>query len=274
MDNPLQRFKGLLSYIEANLRGTITLEMLARESGFSCFQIIRMFKKICGYSPSDYIRRRKILMSNADLFANREIADIARAYGFENERSYLRAFRSVYGVSPTKLINSKGEIVLFEPWKIVNMKEYSNSLVTEPLIKYFPGGTYTGEEKYYNSKDNHAEAKLLADEVSQAKRGIFTGIRMPCGSGTFSHRYISCWEDNPNHNTTHLLPDGKYGIFNYIGFHSLDEVGAHQLRRLMYVVIDSWAKKKNIRWKESFIEQVDISSLNYDYCEVRIMVPC
>lgn len=274
MDDPIQRLKGLLSYIEANLDETVTHEMLELASGFSRFQIIRLFNKFCSLSPAEYIRRRKLSKSVSDLYARRKIIDIALRYGFEYEQSYIRAFRSVYGISPAKLRNSRKEIELFEPAKIGDVKIYSDRFVTEPAVKYFSGMAFAGEEKYYNYKDNNIKGQPLTDGVSRLKGGVFTGICIPCGMGTFTHRYISCVENNPKNSTTYFLPDGRYVIFNYTGLHKLDEAGAHKLRTLMYIVIGSWAARNNVIWNESFIEQVDAGALGDDYCEVSIMIPC
>ncbi len=278
MDDPIQRLKVLLSCIEANIEanpaGAVSHEMLEHESGFSRFQIIRLFNKFCGFSPAEYILRRKLSRSISDLYAKRKIIDVALDHGFEYEQSYIRAFRSVYGISPAKLRNSRKEIQLFEPAKIGNVKVYSDRFVTEPAVKYLSGIVFSGEEKHYNYKDNNVRGQPLTDGVSRSKGGVFTGICIPCGMGTFAHRYISCIENNPNNNTTYFLPEGRYSIFNYTGLHRLDEAGAHRLRTLMYIVIGSWAAKNSVLWDENFIEQVDMGTLGDDYCEVRIMIPC
>ena len=273
MDNPIYKFKYLTEYIENNIHEVITLETLEQESGLSRFQLSRLFIKLCGYSPIEYIRRRKLSKSIPELYDKRKILDIAIDYGFEYEQSYIRAFRSVFKVSPTQLRKSRQEVTLTEPSKLNNIKIYSDGFLMNPEIRFLSDHEFTGEEKYYNYKDNNIYGQPLLDGIQQHKRGRFTGICIPCGNGTFTHKYISCHSELKKNITTYALPKGKYAVFNYTGFHDLDKMHAHRLRTLMYIVINSWAFQNKYNWQEYFIEQVNFELLKEDYLEIDIMIP-
>ena len=46
MENPIDSFKQLILFIEENIHEVITLEMLEKKSGFSRFQLTRLFLKL------------------------------------------------------------------------------------------------------------------------------------------------------------------------------------------------------------------------------------
>lgn len=273
MENPIDSFKQLILFIEENIHEVITLEMLEKKSGFSRFQLTRLFLKLTGYSPIEYIRRRKLSKSIPDLYNKRKVIDIALDYGFEYEQSYIRAFRSVYNFSPTQLRKLEQKVTLFETPALNDIRIYTDGFLTAPEIKYLSGLTFFGEEKYYNYKDNDVYGLPLLDGLSSRTKGIFTGICIPCGSGSFNHRYISCHNYMEPCSTIYNLPKGKYVVFNYIGFHKFDKNSAHRIRTLMYIVIRSWASRNHFRWQENFIEQVNLDLISDNYIEVDITVP-
>lgn len=273
MENPIYKYKQIIEYIEDNIHDVITLEMLENESGLSKFQLTRLFIKLCGYSPIDYIRRRKLSKSIPDLYNNRKILDIAIDYGFEYEQSYIRAFRSIFKISPTQLRKNEQAVTLIEPPILSDIKIYTDGFLLSPQIKFLSNMKFTGEEKYYNYKDNNIYGKPLLDGLSNHKNGIFTGICIPCGSGTFTHKYISCHSTSKENIINYTLPKGKYAVFNYTGFHNLDKNKAHMLRTLMYIVINSWAYQNKFHWQEHFIEQVNSDLIRENYIEVDIMIP-
>lgn len=273
MENPIDLYKKLIVFIEEHIQLPITLTDLERESGLSRFQLTRLFIKLCGYSPIDYVRRRKLSKSIPELYNKRRIIDIALDYGFEYEQSYIRAFRSVYHFSPTQLRKNEKSVTLFEPSTFSDIQIYSDGFLVSPQIKYLPNTSYIGEEKYYNYKDNNVYGLPLLDGLQKYKSGVFTGICIPCGSGSFTHRYICCCGDATENAICHTLPKGKYALFSYTGFHSLDQTGARKIRTLMYIVIGSWANQNNVNWREEFIETINFDYLKQNYIEIDILLP-
>jgi AraC family transcriptional regulator len=273
MENPIAIYKQLIEFIEQHLHTPITLEDLEQESGLSRFQLTRLFVKLCGYSPIDYVRRRKLSKSIPDLYNKRKIIDIALDYGFEYEQSYIRAFRSVYHFSPTQLRKTQQPVKLFEPPTLSDIQIYSDGFLVNPEIKYLPNTNFIGEEKYYNYKDNNVYGLPLLDGLEKYKAGLFTGICLPCESGSFTHRYIRCCTNPAENTVVYTLPKGKYACFNYTGFHPLDKLGAHKIRTLMYIVIGSWANQNNVLWREQFIESINFDDLQQDYIEIDILLP-
>jgi AraC family transcriptional regulator len=96
----LSRVKEL---IETSLDQDLTLESLAKESGYSRAHFLRMFREATGMTPHQYVIQRRIL--NAErLLAKDDIglADIAVACGFSSQAHFTLAFRKQLGVTPAE----------------------------------------------------------------------------------------------------------------------------------------------------------------------------
>jgi AraC-like DNA-binding protein len=77
------------------------LEQVARESGVSAFHFLRLFTRVIGVTPHQYLVRSR-LRHAARLLAQdtRPIADIAYEVGFGDLSNFIRTFRRAAGVSP------------------------------------------------------------------------------------------------------------------------------------------------------------------------------
>lgn len=89
------------AFIEANLDGPIALNDLAREAGLSTFHFARMFKRMTGQSPQDYVERRRIARAQALIAQGVQgLAAIAQECGFSGQSHFTARFRLALGVTP------------------------------------------------------------------------------------------------------------------------------------------------------------------------------
>lgn len=79
----------------------IRLEDMAREAGMSPWHFLRIFSKVLGVTPHQYLLRSR-LRHAARLLADRErsVTDIAYDVGFADLSNFVRTFRRAAGVSP------------------------------------------------------------------------------------------------------------------------------------------------------------------------------
>lgn len=91
-----------IEFIEEHIKEDITIEEVANESGYSLYHFCRVFSLCKGMSVMEYIRRRRLSLATAELFKGRKIIDIALEYGFETHSGFTKAFRKVFGYSPTQ----------------------------------------------------------------------------------------------------------------------------------------------------------------------------
>jgi AraC-like DNA-binding protein len=88
-------------WIEAHSHEPIDLESAARQAGRSPFHFLRLFSRVLGVTPHQYLVRSRLKRA-ASLLADesRPITDIAFEVGFGDLSNFVRTFRRAAGVSP------------------------------------------------------------------------------------------------------------------------------------------------------------------------------
>ena len=91
-----------LDYIEQHLTETLTPEKVAKKAAFSRFHFHRIFMAVTGNTMAGYIRRRRLTQAASELATTKKkIIDIALDYQFETPESFLRAFKNMFGATPS-----------------------------------------------------------------------------------------------------------------------------------------------------------------------------
>ncbi len=89
-------------YIDHHYAAPLTIRQISREVALSPFYFIRLFRRVCGQTPHQYLTQRRIekakeLLCTSDLC----ITEICMAVGFESVGSFSALFRKLAGISPT-----------------------------------------------------------------------------------------------------------------------------------------------------------------------------
>lgn len=96
-----------ISFFELHYSENITIEETAAALGISRNYLAKIFRKIAGSSPQEFLMRYRMNQAAMLLSVSEEkIADIARRVGYENQLHFSRAFKSFFGVSPRAYRNS------------------------------------------------------------------------------------------------------------------------------------------------------------------------
>lgn len=96
-----RRLSRVLSFIEANLEGDLTIARLAGIACLSRFHFARAFKLATGRSPHQYVSAKRLAHGKALLMrADRSLVDISLALGFSGQANFTRAFRQLTGQTP------------------------------------------------------------------------------------------------------------------------------------------------------------------------------
>ena len=91
----------------------LTLRALAERLGYSEFHMTRKFREISGMSLRDYLRRRKLAFALKEVRdSERSFLDIALDYGFSSHEAFTRAFRTLYGVTPSDYRKDPRPVIL------------------------------------------------------------------------------------------------------------------------------------------------------------------
>jgi AraC family transcriptional regulator len=86
-----------------NLDTELSLQVLAKESGYSRVHFVRMFRAATGYPPHNYLLKLRVdrvreLLANPKL----SLTDIALECGFSSHSHLSRVFRQVLGATPSE----------------------------------------------------------------------------------------------------------------------------------------------------------------------------
>ncbi|WP_342733150.1 AraC family transcriptional regulator [Bradyrhizobium sp. B117] len=96
-----RRLQRVLDYIEANLEGDLTLDLMASIACLSRYHFARAFKQAVGHPPHRYVSAKRLDRAKALLVqGERSLADIALALSFSDQASFTRAFRQATGRAP------------------------------------------------------------------------------------------------------------------------------------------------------------------------------
>lgn len=91
-----------LGFIEAHLQGELTPEVVADSCGYSLSALQKMFRYAFRIGVKDYIARRRITLAARDLLGTRDtVLDIAMRYGYGSHEVFTRAFRRIWGETPS-----------------------------------------------------------------------------------------------------------------------------------------------------------------------------
>jgi AraC-like DNA-binding protein len=90
-------------WIEANATEPVGLEGAAREAGLSPFHFLRLFAKVIGVTPHQYLLRTRLRRAAKLLSRERlPVTEVALEAGFADLSNFVRTFRRAAGMSPGK----------------------------------------------------------------------------------------------------------------------------------------------------------------------------
>ena len=88
-------------WLEEHAHQAVDLDMVSRQAGLSPFHFLRLFARVLGVTPHQYLVRCR-LRHAARLLADpaRSVTDVAYDVGFADLSNFVRTFRRAAGVSP------------------------------------------------------------------------------------------------------------------------------------------------------------------------------
>lgn len=117
----------ITNYLNIHYEEKITLSDLSKHFNYTESHVSKIFKKNLNKTFIDYYDTIRVNYSIDDLVvSNDSIEEIASKHGFENSRSFVRAFKNVYNCYPSEYRKKNKEIKK-------ETKEEKNSLVKEVL---------------------------------------------------------------------------------------------------------------------------------------------
>jgi AraC family transcriptional regulator len=96
-------------WLDAHAAEAVSLEQAARQAGLSPFHFLRVFARVLGVTPHQYLVRARLRHAAqllADRVRPRPVAEIALAVGFGDLSNFVRTFRRAAGISPRRFRQS------------------------------------------------------------------------------------------------------------------------------------------------------------------------
>ena len=91
------------AYIDAHYKEAISLTDIAAEMRLNQHYLSRVFKKTVGYSPMQYVIRRRIGESQSWLLqTGKSVTDIAYIVGYNSASQFNNAFSALIGMTPQR----------------------------------------------------------------------------------------------------------------------------------------------------------------------------
>lgn len=96
------RIELILDYIHTHIDQPLTVELLAKKSCWSRWQLQRTFLKETNQTVAQYVREIKLSLAAEQLLLGKNrVMDIALDCGFNSEVSFTRAFKQLFQCSPS-----------------------------------------------------------------------------------------------------------------------------------------------------------------------------
>ena len=97
------KIKEALEYIDSHLDEPISFKTIAKRFNFSPYYFHRMFSVIVGKAIAAHVRDRRLQLACIELSAtDSSVTDIGLECGYDSVQSFSRAFRQIYGMSPSE----------------------------------------------------------------------------------------------------------------------------------------------------------------------------
>ena len=109
-NHPGSTLRRVIEYIHDNLDQHLTLAELSLVAGMSPYHFARIFKKVTGVPPHQYVLNARVEQARGLLLQGKwTIAEIASQVGFFDQSHLTRSFKRLVGVTPQTLLrqNSK-----------------------------------------------------------------------------------------------------------------------------------------------------------------------
>ncbi|QIQ20674.1 MDR efflux pump AcrAB transcriptional activator RobA [Zophobihabitans entericus] len=91
----------LIKWIEKSLEQPLSIDNVAKKSGYSKWHLQRMFKEVTGQILGTYIRHRRLTHAALALhLTSKPILDIAMQYRFDSQQTFTRSFKKQFKLTP------------------------------------------------------------------------------------------------------------------------------------------------------------------------------
>lgn len=117
------RLNAALEYLE-DTKTEPDLAYAASLANCSLFHFLRMFEVVSGLTAGEYSRRRRLSRAAIDLAAGQDrVIDVALRYGYESPEAFAKAFKRLFGLTPSEARASDTPLTTWPPLRVAVVLE-------------------------------------------------------------------------------------------------------------------------------------------------------
>jgi AraC family transcriptional regulator len=192
-----------VEFIEANLRGELSLEAVSNRFSVSAFHFDRMFRTVAGRTLKQYILGRKLSAALEQLRETDEkVIDIAYDFGFQYPEVFSRAFKKQFGVSPDAFRKGRPDLETVPKASIVerSIVNYQGKMALKGEGVYLDAFQIAGVEFSVNVDDPDFRQNM------EAASGTFL-VRAQADASLKKDRFFTVVHCS-------VRDDGEYAVFS------------------------------------------------------------
>ena len=214
-----------INYIENNLEGQLSIDNIAERARLSPFYFQKGFTMLCGFTVSEYIRKRRLTLAGSELVATEnKVIDIALKYGYDSPDSFTKAFTRFHGLTPNAVRKGGTMLKSLAPLKLKFSLE--GGYIMDYKIVEKEAFTIMGVSKVFKYDNAFAEIPQFWAEHYQTGGGaLICGMYGVCidksiegGMPTDEFEYVIAdnynpMQDVPQGVTTKIIPKNTWAVF-------------------------------------------------------------
>lgn len=287
----LETINRTTDFIEKHLLEELTLDRISGNVNISKFHLLRIWKGATSTGLMEYVRRRRLALSLGDLIHERNSMDyISSKYSFGSDRSYNRAFKEEFQISPSKWRRNPTPLQILDQFNADFMHRAGEGIVFFRCITVLPSFSIAGMEYEVDVNDNmvnQTSNRLGVDFFYNGRPRImnpvekdiyvgFTSVPEPFSGYTLYQPSIQIDGSSiipPDMKVKHIRPH-KYGVFTYMGPHRPEEISSLTLVEIWKYIFETWMPTVKFDLKERFsFEWINYAKCNKHYCECNLYYP-
>lgn len=213
----IDNFNKAIHYIEENITNEIDYKKISKMVGISEQSFNRIFSFMTDTTITEYIRKRRLSRAYEELkSSNIKIIDLAMKYNYESDISFTRAFKKLFGITPSEARNSDNYIKLF-PIAVIkennNVKELKYKIIEinkDKNVYCFGVEEKNYDDYLYKIRKLYNRVKKLNIYEKMNDKGEMFGISVLENN---KYKYFLGSETKFDNSIKIVVPKGKYVVF-------------------------------------------------------------
>ena len=256
----------MVKYIEENLTENIEYKELSKIVGVSEYNLQRIFTFLTNISLAEYIRKRRLSKAFEELkTTNIKIVDLAVKYQYDSQISFSRAFKNMFGITPSECKLSNIEYKQFPIIKFNNNNDICEELnyeireINEIKLYCVETSAITHEDLLYNIRKLYSDIEENGVYEKFNRDGMY-GISICKKDG---YLYYVGSKEKYNNTKEFIIPAGKYVIFSV---NSREQKDIVKTEKMIYT---QWLHSTNYNIDDEFNFELYIGDNCYLYMLIK-----